>query len=202
MRNFQLIANNIGIMPLLARVIQNPELWNYTKVRTGHTQSLHQVVDDIVLRFNEYSPGDDPLDKIHSEVMVVNYPAFDMLPEARPMCMALMGLVGGEHLGRVFISRLAPGKEIPQHTDLVAEAIEKFPNRIPPAIYYQRYHIILKSDPGVVFQCGDEQAQMRPGDVWWFNNRLPHAVANHSGDDRIALVVDIAPYVCGYQPEV
>ena len=40
-------------------------------------------------------------------------------------------------------------------------------------------------------RAGDEQLEMRSGDVFWFNNKLEHEVVNNSGMDRISIVVDI-----------
>ncbi len=117
-----------------------------------------------------------------------------ILPQAVPIIFGLMARVMGEHLGRVFISRMAPGICIPLHSDRIAPAEEAFPGKMPPAVYYERYQIALKASPGVVFRAGDEEVFMEPGTIWWFNNCVPHEVLNHSGDDRISLVVDIRPY--------
>ncbi len=110
----------------------------------------------------------------------MNYPAFAALPQARPLICDLMRLVEGERLGRVVVTRLAPGKAITPHADEDAHAS-----------YYDRYHIALQVLPGVIFRCGDEAAPMMTGEVWWFNNASVHEVMNESNDDRITLIVDI-----------
>lgn len=200
MRNFQRLSYGNNFEPLLNAVLRQPELWNYAKVRTWHEQSAHRVVDDIVLRYNMFAAGEDFVEKVCSETFVVDYPAMDLLVQARPIIFSLMTMVEGEHLGRVFVSRMAPGIMIPPHSDRIPPAEEQFPGKIPPAIYYERYHAVLKSQPGVQFTCGDETVYMAPGELWWFNNLEAHSVMNNSADDRVHLVIDIATKRSGYVP--
>lgn len=195
MRNFQLIATGVDPLPLLHALTLRPELWNNVTTRTHHAQSAHRVIDDILLRYNAFNPAeDDFVETVCSELPAVNHPAFALLPQAVPIVFGLMARVQGEHLGRVFISRMAPGMCIPPHSDRIAEAEALFPEKMPPAEYYERYQIALKASPGVVFRAGDEEVFMEPGTIWWFNNQVVHEVQNNSGDDRISLVVDIRPF--------
>ncbi len=110
----------------------------------------------------------------------IDYPPYRFLPEARPIVMALMARVGGERLGRVMINKLAPGGCIYPHCDTPSHAA-----------YYARFHVALKSQPGIVFRAGDEKVYMAPGEVWWFDNSKEHEVINNSDDDRIHMIVDI-----------
>jgi hypothetical protein len=91
-----------------------------------------------------------------------------------------MAAVQGERLGRCVINKIRPGGHIFPHCD-GAEHSE----------YYDRFHIVLQSSPGVNFRCEDEQVYMQTGEVWWFNNRLDHEVINNSAEDRIHFIVDI-----------
>jgi hypothetical protein len=191
MRNFLRIATGINPNPLLLELAAQPGLWNAFPVRTCHTQSNHRVVDDVVLRYSKFAPGDDYMDKVCSSIDVVDYPAWMALPSARQFVFALMTQVQGVHLGRVMVTRLAPGVSIPLHSDRIEPAEAAFPNRIPPAVYYERFHIVLQSEPGVAFACGNEVAWMAPGEAWWFNNQIEHSVMNNSGNDRIHLILDV-----------
>lgn len=194
MRHFQKIAD-IDPVPLLHAVMRQPGLWNDpASTRTRHPMSLHQNIDDIVLRYNEFGDGNDLLDKVSSSVACVNYPAFSALPQAQPIVFWLMARVAGEHLGRVFISRMGPGMTVPRHSDRIPPAEAAFPDRVPPAVYYERYQVALKSAPGVLFRAGGEEVHMAAGEVWWFNNCIEHEVVNNSREDRISLVVDIRPF--------
>lgn len=200
MRNFLKLAEGVDVTPLLLELSRQPDLWNAHRVRTFHEQSAHRVIDDVILRYNPFGPEDDFVDAVCSRIEVVNYPPFGRLHHARVLVNQLMARVGGEHLGRVFISRMRPGVSIPPHTDRIAPAEEAYPDRIPPAEYYDRYHICLQSSPGVLFRCGDEEVYMAPGECWWFQNLIEHEVRNHSAGDRIHLVCDIHAYEQTYEP--
>lgn len=192
MRNFNCIARNVDVQPLLQAVARQPDLWNKDDVRWFHERSAHQEIDDILLRYNAFDKTmDDFVEKVCAEIQVVDYPAFARLPQARPILFALMRQVEGTHLGRVFISRMRQGAEIPPHVDLIAPAVEAFPGKIQPADYYDRYHVVLASAPGAVFDCGDESVYMAPGELWWFNNSILHRVVNNGGCDRVHMIVDI-----------
>lgn len=192
MKNFFKIGEGlIDPWPLLHSLQVQPELWNQYPVRTNFERSAHTAVDDILLRYSPFNRGEDYDDKICTEIDVVDFPAWHKLPAAQNFAYGMMTKVLGVHLGRIIISRLLPGGEITEHTDRIYPAEAKFPNKIPPAQYFERYHIVLKSQPGVVFKCGDEEIYMGTGEVWWFNNQLPHSVSNKSGSDRIHMILDI-----------
>ena len=110
----------------------------------------------------------------------VDQDVFNILPEARSLIFGLMSYVQGERLGRCIINKIKPGGRIYPHPDTKEHAE-----------YYNRFHIVLKSSPGVVFRAGDEQVYMETGSVWWFNNSIEHEVINNSAEERIHLVVDI-----------
>jgi hypothetical protein len=173
---FQKIGHGVDVMPLLMALKRHPELWNQNLLRTTHPGTPHTQVDDIWIRFNELKDGANVMDEHES----IWYPAAQDLPQVRPIIFSLMSRVEGERLGRVLITLLAPGRKIESHVDGGAHAS-----------YYERYHICIDSRPGSVFRCGDEQVQMQPGEVWWFNNAVEHEVVNNSSDDRIHLICDI-----------
>jgi hypothetical protein len=60
--------------------------------------------------------------------------------------------------------------------------------------YYEKLYLSLRSAPGAEFWCEGsdgfhEKLEPRPGEVWLFDNRKPHWVINHSGYDRVTLIV-------------
>lgn len=179
MRNFQLLARESNVVPLLNAIMRQPELWNQNTLRTTHQQSPHTSVDDIWLRFNELPEAGQEASVV-DEHESINYPAMFALPQARPLIFGLMSMVEGERLGRVLITRLAPGKRIAPHVDGGSHAA-----------YYDRYHVVLQSAPGCLFRCGDETIHMQTGECWWFDNSVEHEVINNSADDRIHLIVDV-----------
>lgn len=200
MRNFQCLAKGLDTRLLLHELACQPELWNQFTVRTAHPMSAHRVVDDILLRYSRFSTGDDFVEKVCSTLAVATYPAWFKLPSAHPFIFGLMAQVRGVHLGRVMISRVPPGVCIPPHSDRITPAEEAFPDRIPPALYYERYHLCLQAEPGVVFNCGGESAYLAPGEVWWFDNQKEHEVINNSANDRLHLIMDIRTQHDDYIP--
>ena len=182
MKNFQLMAQGVDVMPLLLALKRNPDLWDQHTLRTTHPNSPHTQVRDIWLRFNDLKPykhGEDIVGVLDQHESIW-YPAIDVLPQARALIFALMARVEGERLGRVLITSLEPGKRIDPH-----------PDSGDHARYFERYHIVIQANPGMMFRCGDEEVQMKMGEIWWFQNQIEHEVINNGSDARIHMIVDI-----------
>ena len=153
MMNFQKISV-ADVTPLVLAIKRRPDLWKEDTFLRDYPQGPFGEIESIMLRFPEkrvfeqeselekYKRGESQFDQHES----VNYPAFSILHEARPLVFGLMSLVQGERLGRVMINKIAPGGRIyphedtPEHTD-----------------YYTRFHIILQSAAGCYITSGDEQ---------------------------------------------
>jgi hypothetical protein len=182
MRNFLRLAGNVDVMPLLTALTLQPHLWNQNTLRTDHAMSPHREVEDVWLRFDDLTEykASGKIEHILDDREAVAYTGWQALPQARPIIFALMRQVEGLRLGRVMITKMAPGKRIYPHEDAGAQAA-----------YYDRFHVTLQSFPGVVFCCGEEQLSPKTGDVFWFDNKKTHAVENNSADDRITMIVDI-----------
>lgn len=161
------------MLPIKAALAARPDLWNANDLRTTFPGSPHADVDDIWCMF------DDPSGDVINSTQTHPYPAWNELP-VKPLVLDLMRRVGGTQLGRVIITRLAPGKTIPEHIDGGA-----------PVEMFTRYHIVLQSLPGCMAYSGGEVIQAAAGEIWWFDNKAPHSIVNNSADDRIVIVVDI-----------
>lgn len=176
MRNFQLLGSQ-NVTPLLHQIVRHPELWNQNDLRTKYEASPHHQVDDIILRFQRKDFG---VEMIIDDPECVWYPAWDVLTEAHKLIFDLAFMVKAERIGRILISRMAPGKVIDPHVDGGTVAS-----------YYTRYQMPLQSEAGCVFDCDGEHVQMAGGQVWWFDNKRTHSVTNNSANDRIAMVIDL-----------
>ena len=180
MRNFLNLASGVDIQPLLLSLYRQSSLWNTHPFRTEVADSPHREVSDILLRLQ-------PLDGRSTDKReCVDYQAFATLPHARRFVYALMAQVEGERLGRVMITRLPPGGQIYPHED-----IGTTPLHYDTEPYYSRFHLVLQADDKSIFQCDQEYVQMKPGEVWWFDNSKTHAVYNDGQIDRIHLIIDI-----------
>lgn len=179
MKHFLLISGNLDVLPLLYAVSIRPELWDQHPYRTGFPGSPHGEVSDILLRFQVPDLEGD-IQKSNANHETVPYPAWWILPEARPLVFGLMGRVGATRLGRVMLTQLRPGCAIPAHVDAP-----------PHSTYYQRHHITLCAPPqGCMFRIEEEGVNMRPGECWWVNNGAEHEVYNDGETERIVLIVD------------
>lgn len=177
MKNFQFVGT-FDPFQLLHAIQTQPRLWNMHSLRTMYPQSPHHQAEDIWIRFNQIDV-ENPLAAANDKECI-NYEAYYCLPQVKPLLFDLMRRVEGEQLGRVLITKLAPGKQITPHEDAGA-----------PATFYERYHCTLQNNPGSIFNCGDETVSMKSGEIWWFNNELTHSVLNNSRDDRLTLIADI-----------
>lgn len=180
MRNFQLLATNINVIPLMQQLQRNPQLWNENTLRTKHSGTAHSEVSDIWLWFNKIPITEDEIFKVIDDREVIPYKPWKELFAVRPIIFGLMHQVEAIRLGRVLITRLPTGKQITPHVDGGA-----------PAEYYQRYQVALQCLPGNVFKIDDEEVQFNTGDIWHINNRKEHSVINNSADDRIVLIIDL-----------
>lgn len=81
--------------------------------------------------------------------------------------------------GRSRLMRLDPGAQVPLHFDVNYH----WYNRV-------RLHIPIKTDPDVLFYCGDKNVHMAEGESWIFDSWKNHKVVNNSKTTRIHLVID------------
>lgn len=189
MRNFLKLADGVNVKPLVNALYRKPDLWKADDFLRKYPQGPFGDTDTVYLRFQDHVQVQSvEEEELYKQNKLAGHdlhecpwrPEVDQLPEARALIMALMTATGATRLGRCMINRLVPAGKIFRHADSPWHAS-----------YWDRYHIVLQSEPGNVFMCGDEQIWMRPGEIWWFQNAIEHEVVNNSADDRIHLVVDL-----------
>jgi hypothetical protein len=187
-RNFHKIADGIDVGPLmlaLRRHEKSSAIWKEDTYLRDYAQGPFEDCESVILRFppRTVHETEEALKK-HLENFDqhenVDQPVFKLLPEARPLIFSLMAFVQGERLGRVIINKIRPGGVIYPHADTPDHAN-----------YWDRFHIVLQSQPGVIFRAGSEKVYMGVGQAWWFDNTQEHEVINNSAEDRIHMVVDI-----------
>lgn len=185
MQNFRLVASKVDVGPLVLSYRRRAELWKEDTYLRDYPQGPFGEVETIMLRFpvktvheTEQALKDHLLHYDQHEC--IDYPPYKLLTDARPIVMNLMAYVGGERLGRVMINKVAPGGSVFPHADSPVHAN-----------YWDRFHVVLESEPGVIFRAGDERVYMPVGTVWWFDNSKEHEVLNNSPADRVHMIVDI-----------
>lgn len=185
MQNFLRLAQGVDVIPLLLAISRRPDLWKEDTYLRDYPQGPFKQIESIMLRFptkGVYETEQEVKNHLstYDQHENVDYPAYKLLTEARPIVTSLMTRVEGERLGRVMINKIAPGGVIYPHADTPSHTD-----------YYSRFHVVLKSQPGVIFRAGDEKVYMAEGEVWFFDNSKEHEVINNSADDRIHMIVDI-----------
>lgn len=188
MKHFYRLAQGIDVTPLMLAIHRHAkvsDIWKEDTYLRDYPQGPFGEIESIILRFPPRSvhQTEDAL-KQHlanfDQHENVDQPVFKILPEARPIIFGLMASVQGERLGRVIINKVSPGGRIFPHEDTPVHAE-----------YWDRFHVVLQSSPGVVFRAADEKVYMGTGEVWWFDNKQEHEVINNSAIDRIHMVIDI-----------
>jgi len=175
MKNFLQIAGGLDITPALLAITRRA-LWKEDTFLRNYPQGPFGDVESIICRF----PSKELIEAGGDQHENFDQPVYQLLPEVRHIVMGLMARVSGERLGRVILNKIRPGGVITPHKDTS-----------PHCDYWDRFHVVLQSAPGVVFRAEDEQVYMATGDTWWFQNAVEHEVINNSPIDRIHLVIDI-----------
>jgi Aspartyl/Asparaginyl beta-hydroxylase len=185
MRFFHRLSPTVNVEPLRKQIADHPELWNQHTLRTTHVNTAHRDVDDIWLRYNDWANFDPehPQD-FGKEHETVNYPAWHVLTEAHPIAFALMPIVKAVRFGGALITRVRPHGTIKGHTDAGWHV----------DYYNRKVYVTLEGDNEQFFwakQIGEprEVISPKPGDVYHFDNRVPHGVDNHSDAERMTLIL-------------
>ena len=115
MKNFSLIGRGIDVKKALEQISSNNFLWNQNTIRKDMPGSGHGDVDDIWIRFNEIIEGRER--EAFDDLECIDYPAHSILSNTTSLMERLELELGASKIGRVFISRISPGKGIKAHCD-------------------------------------------------------------------------------------
>lgn len=172
-------VGRVDVSPLVAQLDAHPELWDSYDYRKNAKDSPHNEMSDIWIR---YRPVEELVERHHFKEphIPIWWPAASVLTRVKPLALALMGLVKGEMLCGIFITKIPPGKGIAKHTDDGWHVS-----------YTSKYYVSLRSAPGADFCSGDERLNPKPGEIWKFDNKLEHWVENNSDKNRITLIICI-----------
>jgi hypothetical protein len=116
--------------------------------------------------------------------------AVEQFPQTWRVVQRLEKLIGVAD--RVRLMRLDPEKgQLTRHADITDRAAGVRNGAI------SRLHIPINTNEGVVFQSWDKRGvvaehHLGAGDLWYLDQRKPHAVKNTGTTERVHLVIDIA----------
>lgn len=179
MRHFQQIAAGVDVGPLLLDLRCNPQLWNAHTARTVGDDSPHREVDDIWLRFRNWSELTSRA--AFAEPFVPQfYPGWYRLPNLRPLVFAVMTRLAAVQLGVVLITRIPPGGQAAPHDDCGRWAAEFFNVKVA---------LPLATNASCYNTCEKEIVTMQAGDAWIFENQVIHSTVNNGETERITLLI-------------
>lgn len=175
--NILKIGQGVSVMPVSLALKRNPQLWNQHSGRTDNPLSPHRETDDIWVRYAEGGQDGERVDGPHESVW---FPAYRLLPQLRDIVFGVMGLVQGERLGGVLLTKIPPGGKVFPHSDTGWHAE-----------YYDKFAVSIEAHPQQSFNFADGGLITNPGDIFWFHNQSEHWVINDSPVDRITLILCI-----------
>lgn len=176
----RILHRGVNVAPLLQQLAAAPQLWDENVFRTaspGYT-SPHQKISDIVVRFNDWANWRGDRAAFNAEHESVWWGAYDKLPYLQPLIFDLMRLFCAERLGMVLITRIPPRCEVAKHVDVGWHAG-----------FYLKFGVQIKAAPGQRFCYDGFSLETQPGDVFAFDNSLPHWVENPTDEERITLII-------------
>ncbi|MEM7200704.1 MAG: aspartyl/asparaginyl beta-hydroxylase domain-containing protein [Planctomycetota bacterium] len=180
MKRFRLLDDSVDVAPIVAELAAHPEIWSLDTERQAsateqrETETVMLCGHEAGLSFKQARTR-HPFRYVGRPTTVAA-----ALPAATAFVDRLARRVRGR-TGRAAIVRLPPRGRVYEHTDF--------------GLYYQlrdRFHLVLQSEAGSPLRAGPQQIHMREGELWWFENRIPHEAWNESAQqDRIHLIVDV-----------
>ena len=179
MSSLKHLFRGLNIVPIVSAIQRNPQLWNKYTIRTESKESPHGNLDDIWLRYNDFSNFTGDREAFNHEHDSVWYESSDVIP-VKPLVMHLMASVRGERLGGVLITRIPAGGRCLPHIDGGWHAG-----------YYEKFAVQLEGDFKQAFCFDGEEFSAVPGDAYWFDNSQTHWVNNDSEKDRMTMIVCI-----------
>lgn len=184
MNHFHVLFKNCDVVPIVSALDRHPVLWNQIKDRSDFADSPHRETSDIWVRYNDFENLHKNPETFNDPHIPVWYPAWEKLPELKPIIFALMKELEGEMIGCVLITKVPAGKKVYPHVDK-GWHVE----------YYEKIYIQLQGSEGCDFCCEEngevEKFTPQTGQIYLFDNRKTHWVENNSNVDRMTLIVCI-----------
>lgn len=174
------VCDGIDVAPLVALLDRQPWLWDEHTERRLAPGSPHAGMTDIWIRYRAREELTTPQAYIERHTPVW-YPAWKALePGLRPIVARVIESEQPRELGGLLITRIPPGGHIGWHDDRGSWHAEHFQRKV---------YVPLRANDRCVNYCAGERAVMRPGEAWFFDNLLPHAVENGGETERITLII-------------
>lgn len=192
-QDFNLVDTGFDTKPYLDQLLAAPELWDsrsFRKVtRYGGQLSPHRESNDIWVRHQNYDAmgaydTEAGRESIMKPAVSEWYPESLKLPAAKDMAEKVCQRLSAIQMGGHYVIKLGPGKKVYPHSDFSWHST-----------YYNKYMVILKTQPGVVFGW-NRSGYLIPetGDLWNFENDTDHWVSNDSDEDMLIATFSVRTF--------
>ena len=193
-RDFQLLARGVNVRPYMQQLLTHPELWEqgreFRKVpRYGGELSPHRDSQDIWVRHQDYEAlgvydTEEGRKNIMQPAISVWYPESAKLPAAVDMADDVCFFLRAIQMGGSYVIKIPAGKKVHPHSDFSWHST-----------YYNKYMVVLKTQPGVVFGW-ERSGNLIPetGDLWNFENDTNHWVHNDSDEDMLIATFSVRTF--------
>lgn len=176
----RVLRQAVKIADFVTQLNAHPQLWDRNVFRTaGAYGNPHTKLSDIIVRFRDWGAWSGDRTKFAGEPHEsVWWRAYDYLPAIKPLIFDLMRLFEAEQLGMVLITRIPPHTNCERHADGGWHAN-----------YYSKFAVQLKAAKGQRFCFDDYSVETKTGDLFVFNNSVPHWVENPTDEERWTLIM-------------
>jgi len=137
-----------------------------------HTQSI--VIRNRKARERDYLPADG-IHESEETAFSRQYPKTNAL--VTPLAQEL-----GLALGRVVLVKLPAHSQVYRHYDNEECLMER-----------DRYHLVLSCGERNLLESGNNRFNVKPGELWFFDNKVMHRAVNPSDTPRIHIIFDGYP---------
>lgn len=168
----KLIQSNIDISAVKKEIDLYPENWklDISRQQLSYAQKYTETIRLVTgIRLNEESVWStiDSEKSVRTDLYSLYKKTTSLLENLFP-----------ENLERIFIVKLLPKQEVYPHID--------------EGEYYKtrdRYHLCVSGIYRYVVE--DKSIIVKPGDLFWFDNKLVHSSKNLKNADRISIIFDV-----------
>jgi len=178
-RLFRKIQDGIDIAAIVGEIDARPDIWSIDFQRQQAIAVQRETEAVLVFAHSGSETFKEARQREPLRYHGVPSAAAEDLPRTRKFVERLARQAHGRP-GRAALVKLRPHGRVYPHIDR--------------GLYYQfrdRYHLVLKSPAGSRLRAESDEVRMREGELWWFDNRVPHEAFNDADADRIHLIIDV-----------
>lgn len=176
--NFELIRPFVDPAPFLAEIARLDDPWGIATGRQDKIRVQREAKAIAIRGLRKSAIGDHERRDVHES----RYTSTARLFPYTTAFLESFALEYGGELARAKIVCLPAGHRVYPHIDRG----EYYAQR-------DRFHLILQGQQGSWLKAGDEQLEMRTGELWRFDNKAVHEAFNGGAGDRIHFIFDLRP---------